>query len=637
LRVNGSFLVGIEQIKPMKTLRFILVIFTLAILMPHIATTSHIADGPQSVDDGAPGASLPRIYDLDVTSEIYEMVDQDRYRNYVKEFTEGGPRHVYMDVDIPGSQNEISRHWLVDKMTEVSNGRLDIELVGDYMNIVGCLPGYLPGNNPVFVMSAHYDTRPLCPGANDDGSGIAAVLELLGVMSQFEWPLDIYFIAFNGAEAKYDTLTPPPGRLQGSEEVAQVFVDRGIEILAHFDVGPILREANHASEHERVFLSYYDLGSSKYHVSQYWAELGKAISNWRGDDVVRTVPSSSFIEFYRDDITKFTAKELNSVVLAFESGLADDSAYQSTEDLWYRSDYSYRIGKDVTALIGGCMAYTMSKSYGEANRLIFEGVAYSGFSLRHFIPVSMATTIIVNARWFGSSADFLVYNPSGLLIASSFQTDTNPWNYTQIFSIPVTQKGLYLIEVWDTGEDSLGLDSYIDYEVDTNGNGVSDQYEYWLDTSLFNVDSDSDSISDALEIIYGTDSTKADSDGDGIPDNWELENDMDPTNPIDALLDFDNDTLTNLQEFSYGLNPNSADSDMDQLPDAWEIAVGLNPLVNDADEDPDGDNLTNLEEYQRGTNPLVSNEEEPPYILWIGIPAAALIFLGVAIFLVKRE
>jgi len=140
-----------------------------------------------------------------------------------------------------------------------------------------------------------------------------------------------------------------------------------------------------------------------------------------------------------------------------------------------------------------------------------------------------------------------------------------------------------------------------------------------------------------MEIIYGTDSTKADSDGDAIPDNWELDNGMDPTNPIDALLDFDNDTLTNLQEFSYGLNPNSADSDMDQLPDAWEIAVGLNPLVNDADEDPDGDNLTNLEEYQHGTDPLVSNKEKPPYMLWIGIPAASLILLGVAIFLVKRE
>lgn len=605
--------------------------------MPHITTTSHITDGPQSVDVSTPGSSLPRIYDLDMSSKIYEMVDQDRYKGYVEEFTEGGPRHVYTDSLIPGSQNEISRHWIVDKMTEVSNGRLDIEILGDYMNIVGRLPGYLPGDNPVFIMSAHYDTLPLCPGANDDGSGIAAVLELLGVMSQFEWPLDIYFIAFNGAEARYDILTPPPGRLQGSEEVAQIFSNRGIEILALFDVGPILREANHASNHERVFLSYYDLGSSRYHISQYWADLGKAISNWRGDDIVRTIPSSSFIEFYRADIRKFTEKDFNSVVLAFESGLDDDTAYQTQDDVWSRSDYSYRIGRDVTSLIGGCMAYTMSRSYGKANRQIFEGVTYSGLSLRHFIPVSMATTLKMNARWFGSSATFLLYNPSGSLIASSVQIDTNPWNYTQIFSIPVTQKGLYLIEVWDTGEASLGLDSYIDYEVDTNGNGVSDQYEYWLDTSLFHVDSDSDSISDAMEIIYGTDSTKADSDNDGIPDNWELDNGMNPTDPIDALLDFDNDTLTNLQEFSYGLNPNSADSDMDQLPDAWEISVGLNPLVNDADEDPDGDNLTNLEEYQRGTDPLVSNAEEPPYILWIGIPAAALTLLGVAIFLVKRE
>jgi hypothetical protein len=283
------------------------------------------------------------------------------------------------------------------------------------------------------------------------------------------------------------------------------------------------------------------------------------------------------------------------------------------------------------------MAYTMSKAYGEATRLGFQGVAYSGYPLRYYVPVTMATILNIAGRWFGSSATFLVYNPSGALIASSIQANTHPWNSTQIFSIPVTQNGLYRIEVWDNSINSLGVELEIDYEVDANLNGISDQYEYWLDTSLFSIDSDSDSISDAMEIIYGTDGTNVDSDADEIPDNWELDNGMDPTDPIDALLDFDDDTLTNLQEFSYGLNPNSADSDMDLLPDAWEIAVGLDPLVNDANEDPDGDNLTNLEEYIRGSDPLSDETEEPLYILWIGVPVAALILVGVAIFLIKRK
>ncbi len=45
------------------------------------------------------------------------------------------------------------------------------------------------------------------------------------------------------------------------------------------------------------------------------------------------------------------------------------------------------------------------------------------------------------------------------------------------------------------------------------------------------------------------------------------------------------------------------DTDGDGLPDSWEEFFGLNPLVNDADDDTDGDGQSNFEEYLKGTNP----------------------------------
>jgi len=45
------------------------------------------------------------------------------------------------------------------------------------------------------------------------------------------------------------------------------------------------------------------------------------------------------------------------------------------------------------------------------------------------------------------------------------------------------------------------------------------------------------------------------------------------------------------------------DRDGDGIPNYWENRMGLNPDVDDADEDPDGDGLTNFEEYQWGTHP----------------------------------
>ena len=81
-------------------------------------------------------------------------------------------------------------------------------------------------------------------------------------------------------------------------------------------------------------------------------------------------------------------------------------------------------------------------------------------------------------------------------------------------------------------------------------------------------------------------------------------------NPFDialtgqALLDTDGDGVTDYDElYVYGTNPYLADTDGDGMPDGWEIAHGLNPRVNDANDDADLDGLTNLEEYLAGTDP----------------------------------
>ena len=94
-----------------------------------------------------------------------------------------------------------------------------------------------------------------------------------------------------------------------------------------------------------------------------------------------------------------------------------------------------------------------------------------------------------------------------------------------------------------------------------------------------------------------------DADDDKMLDDWELEHFGTLTR--NGQGDRDEDGLTDLGEYQYKTDPNKSDTDVDGMPDGWEVDSKLNPLVDDALDDPDGDNLSNWREYVDGTDPRV--------------------------------
>jgi hypothetical protein len=89
--------------------------------------------------------------------------------------------------------------------------------------------------------------------------------------------------------------------------------------------------------------------------------------------------------------------------------------------------------------------------------------------------------------------------------------------------------------------------------IDSDGDGLSDQQEMILGTNLFSPDSDDDGLTDYQEVsIYLTNPLNPDSDGDGLSDYEEIN--IYNTDPLNS--DSDNDGYSDKTEIDGGYNPN---------------------------------------------------------------------------------
>jgi hypothetical protein len=503
-----------------------------------------------------------------------------------------------------------------------------VSLVGIYDNVVGILPGYLPGDQPVFVLSAHYDTNEGSPGANDNAGGVALLIELARVMSQYEWPLDIYFCAFNAA-VPIEFGTP----FQGSSEVAEEATDEGVEIVALYNIDSILYRNRFAYPDEQVLLGYAQ--GLDYHVAKYWADLAEMMGNLYGFDVTSSVPSSEFPLWSQSDHISFFQEGYQSVICAYESGYSYDSVSGTANDVYSFSRFNYHLGRATAGVIGGCIAFSMSREYGEPIRHDITGIISGGFNRTLHIAITTPTRINATCRWWGGGVQFKVYNSLWHLVDNVVYPEASAWESQDVLSTQIGIPGLYYVVIDCLENYSLGYEITIEYDADVDGNGILDRNEYWLDSMLFQTDSDSDSLSDAMEMIVGTDVSAPDSDHDSISDGWEFDNGLDPLDASDAQEDADSDGVSNADEFLNSLDPHSADSDMDLIPDLYELENGLDPLVNDAEMDLDGDGKNNIDEYRDGSNPQVADQDVFDYML-LAIPSGAFVLFGVGAYLSKK-
>jgi hypothetical protein len=144
------------------------------------------------------------------------------------------PAGHYADLDyvsefrVPGSP-----HWqavqdlCADRLTELGY-EVTLETYATGVNVVGLRLGTATPDERVIV-GGHYDHIPDCSGADDNGSGIAATLEIARILADIPTPRTLMITCWDEEELG----------LIGSAAQAQLAIDEGAQITAVFSLDSI--------------------------------------------------------------------------------------------------------------------------------------------------------------------------------------------------------------------------------------------------------------------------------------------------------------------------------------------------------------------------------------------------------------
>ena len=177
--------------------------------------------------------------------EIAAAVSAERQRAVIEKLVSFGTRHTGSDTRSDKRGIGAARRWIASEFKAMDcGGRLQAEtpsqvmtaerLAGptEVMDVLGVLPGTTdPGR--VIVISGHYDSRNTdakdftgeAPGANDDGSGTAAVIEAARVLCKHRFPATLVFATLAGEEEG----------LLGGKVLADYAVQKGWRVQANLN------------------------------------------------------------------------------------------------------------------------------------------------------------------------------------------------------------------------------------------------------------------------------------------------------------------------------------------------------------------------------------------------------------------
>ncbi|BEL05386.1 M20/M25/M40 family metallo-hydrolase [Actinoplanes sichuanensis] len=207
-------------------------------LVAGAATAAGVAASASPARAAAPDRELRR---------ILKEIDPVRIEAIVRKLVSFGTRHTLSVQDDPVRGIGAARDWIFAEMqgyAAAGGGRMTVELQSFIQpvsprvpaptritNVIATLRGSVTPER-IYVVTGHYDSRVTdvmdavkdAPGADDDASGVAVIMELARVLATREPESTLVFAAVAGEEQG----------LYGSDHMAQQYKDAGADVQAMF-------------------------------------------------------------------------------------------------------------------------------------------------------------------------------------------------------------------------------------------------------------------------------------------------------------------------------------------------------------------------------------------------------------------
>jgi hypothetical protein len=136
----------------------------------------------------------PATTDTDIV-ELIKQLNETLILGYLENLTSFGPR-------VTGTEGcDQAAHYIYETFQEMGLAVRYYNYTDDRVsgsNIEATLYGSDSTN--IFIICGHYDCVRAGPGADDDGSGVAAVLAAAKIMSKYKFSHTVRFVAFSGEE-----------------------------------------------------------------------------------------------------------------------------------------------------------------------------------------------------------------------------------------------------------------------------------------------------------------------------------------------------------------------------------------------------------------------------------------------------